>query len=127
MRDKYDGLDARTKRFAIEVVLFVKEIESLPVIRWLGKQLVNAATSVAANQRAARRARSDKELTAKLSIVVEEADETAFWCELLEALPLPTTLHPRLRDLVREAQELRAIYAKGRATVRERLRNAKKP
>jgi four helix bundle protein len=109
MRDQYDALDARTKHFAIQ-------------IRWLGRQLVNAATSVAANQRAARRARSDKELAAKLSIIVEEADESAFWCELLADLPLPDALRPRLSDLVTEAHELRAIHAKGRATVRARLR-----
>jgi len=125
MRDRYDALDARTKQFAIQVILLVKDIESLPVIRWLGRQLVDAATSVAANQRAARRARSDRELAAKLSIIVEEADETAFWCELLDALPLPAALKPRLRELILEAEELRAIFAKGRATVRERLRISK--
>jgi len=62
MRDRYDALDARTKQFAIQVILFAKEIESLPVLRLLVKQLVRAATSVAANQRAARRARSTRDL-----------------------------------------------------------------
>jgi len=121
MRDRYDALDARTKQFAIQVILFAKEIESLPVLRLLVKQLVRAATSVAANQRAARRARSTRDLASKLSIIVEEADESAFWCELIQALPLPAALRPRLRLLVIEAHELTAIYAKGRATVRARL------
>ena len=67
MRDRYDALDARTKQFAIQVILFAKEIESLPVLRLLVKQLVRAATSVAANQPAALRPR--------LRLLVIEAHE----------------------------------------------------
>jgi len=87
----------------------------------MAKQLVDAATSVAANQRAARRARSDKELAAKLSIIVEEADESLFWCELLQALSLLDVLSSELQALVGEARQLRAMYAKGRSTVRNRI------
>ena len=121
MRESYDALNARTKRFAVGVILFAKGIEQIPVIRWLAKQLVTAGTSVAANQRAARRARSTKELAAKLAVVVEEADEAAFWCELLLDLSIPSELHARLIELTDEAQQLRAIFSKGRATVRHRL------
>jgi four helix bundle protein len=62
MRESYDALNQRTKKFAIDAVLLARELESVPVVRWLVRQLVSAATSVAANQRAARRARSQKEL-----------------------------------------------------------------
>jgi four helix bundle protein len=126
MQSKYDDLNERTKQFAVSVFLFAKRLEPLPVIRWLAKQLVDSSTSVAANQRAARRARSDKELAAKLSIIVEEADESAFWCELLQELELPPSLMPELKKLTNEGQQLVAIFARGRATVRERLRRAKK-
>jgi four helix bundle protein len=76
---------------------------------------------VAANQRAARRARSNQELAAKLSIVVEEADESAFWCELLQDVGVPSHLAADLAELTGEAKQLRAIFARGRATVRRRL------
>ena len=94
-------MNLRTKQFAVDVVLFAQSIEKIPVVRWLAKQFVDAAT--------------------RLSIVVEEADEAAFWCELLRSLPLPTPLMPELNRLTDEAQQLLAIFAKGRSTVRSRL------
>jgi four helix bundle protein len=120
MRDSYDALNGRTKKFAVDVVTFARELDELPVVRWLTRQLVSAATSVAANQRAARRSRSSKELLAKLSIVVEEADESAFWCEFLQELSIPKHLIPTLIELTDEAQQLLAIFSKGRATMRRR-------
>jgi four helix bundle protein len=121
VRDSYDTLNARTKKFAVRVILFARALEDIPVVRSLAKQLVAAGTSVAANQRAARRARSNRELAAKLSVVVEEADESAFWCELLQDLPIPSRLRPPLDELTEEAHQLVAIFSKGRATMRRRL------
>jgi four helix bundle protein len=121
VRDSYDDLNARTKRFAVRAVLLARGIDGVPVLRWLAKQFVSAATSVAANQRAARRARSNRELAAKLSIVVEEADEAAFWCDLFKELPIPSQLRPQLDDLADEAHQLLAIFSKGRSTVRRQL------
>jgi four helix bundle protein len=121
MGSRYDDLDRRTKAFAIQAIRFAKQLHQIPVVGWLARQLVNAATSVAANQRAARRSRSDKEVFAKLSIVVEEADESVFWCELFADLELPASLRQPLAKLTAEAEELRNIYATGRATVRRRL------
>jgi four helix bundle protein len=126
MAKEYDSLNSRTKSFAVNVVLFAKKLEALPVIRWLARQLVLSATSVAANQRAARRARSDKELAAKLSIIVEEADEAAFWCEFLQEVGLPKELLAELDLLAREAGELTAIYSTGRSTIRRRIASKKK-
>ncbi len=121
VRESYDSLNARTKKFAVRVILFARAIDDIPVIRGLAKQLINAGTSVAANQRAARRARSNRELAAKLSVVVEEADEAAFWCELLKELSLPSQLRAQLDELTDEAHQLVAIFSKGRATMRRRL------
>ena len=121
MPSKYDDLNQRTKDFAVSVVAFAKNLEPIPVVRWLARQLVSSATSVAANQRAARRARSDEEVYAKLCIVVEEADETAFWCEFMQEVDLPVRLLPELKATADEAHQLVFIFAKGRATMRARL------
>lgn len=63
----------------------LKYTDEISIIR---KQIIRSATSVAANYRAVGRARSDKERYAKLCIVVEEADETLFWLEIVEELSL---------------------------------------
>ena len=74
--------------------------------------------SMAANYRAACRARSRSEFFAKLSIVVEEIDETVFWLEMLvDGQIVP---EPKMRQLLKEANELVAIFAASRRTMRER-------
>jgi four helix bundle protein len=76
--------------------------------RVLGKQLLRSGTSIAANYRGACRSRSRAEFIAKLGVVLEEADETCFWLELLlEAGVVPPN---RLAALVKEADELTAIF-----------------
>lgn len=74
----------RTKNFAIELIKFFKTLPRTVDSQIIGKQLLRSATSVAANFRAATRARSKAEFFAKVSIVVEEADEVVFWIEPLE-------------------------------------------
>jgi four helix bundle protein len=69
----------RTKKLAIEVLKLYRSHCKSEELRIIGKQLIRSSTSVAANYRAAIRARSDAEKYAKLCIVVEEADETVFW------------------------------------------------
>ena len=82
----------------------------------LGKQLIRSGTGVAANYRAACRARSKAEWVAKIGIVVEEADETVFWREMLadgEIFPLK-----KLEALLAEARELAAIFTASQFTAR---------
>jgi four helix bundle protein len=74
----------------------------------IGKQLLRSGTSVGANYRAACRARSKAEFIAKVGIVLEEADETVFWLELL--LESGIARSPQLEDLTQEANELTAIF-----------------
>ena len=78
------------------------------------RQILRSATSVAANYRAACRARSRREFASKLSIVLEEADETEFWLDLLIEADLADA--ERTRDLLNEAGELVAIFAAARHT-----------
>ena len=82
-------------------------------------QILRSATSVAANYRAAGRARSKAEFIAKIGIVIEEADETVFWLELLaESNILPAT---KLAKLQAEAIQLLAIFsASGRTAKNDR-------
>ena len=79
-----EDLRNRTKNFAIEAIKFFKALPKTTEAQIIGKQFLRSVTSVAANFRAAARARSKAEFFSKISIVVEEADEVVFWIELLE-------------------------------------------
>lgn len=113
---KQEELRNRTKQFALRVIKLFRNLPKSPEAQILGKQLLRAATSVAANYRAAGRARSKAEFIAKIGIVVEEADESVFWLEcLIEAGIVREDL---LRNLLAEANELVAIFAASQRTAR---------
>ena len=80
--------------------------------------MLRSGTSIGANYRAAGRARSKAEFAAKIGIVVEEADETVFWLELL----VETGIVPeaKLSELLKEANELVAIFVASQRTARAR-------
>lgn len=101
-------LKDRTKRFAVSVVQLCRELPPSLDGRRIGQQLLDAATSVAANYRAACRARSRAEFIAKLGTVLEESDESLFWLELLVDTNLCQLA--RVERLLKEADELTAIF-----------------
>jgi four helix bundle protein len=105
-------LKARTKQFALRVMKLVDSLPRTIQGRAVANQIIRSATSVAANYRAACRARSRAEFIAKIGVVEEEADETAFWLELIIDSALLT--ETRTRPLLREAGELVAIMAASR-------------
>jgi four helix bundle protein len=113
-----EELKRRTKSFALRVI---RLIDSLPKGRTgdvIGRQLLRAATSVGADYRAACRARSQAEFAAKIGIVEEEADESAYWLELIvESGLLPAA---RVEDLLAEANELVAIFVASARTAERR-------
>lgn len=74
----------RTKKMAVDIIFLFRKFPKTDEARICGKQLIRCATSVAANYRAACRARSQAEFYSKLSITIEECDETLFWLELIE-------------------------------------------
>ncbi|MGE5725906.1 MAG: four helix bundle protein [Acidobacteriota bacterium] len=86
-----------------------------PEARVIGSQLLRSGTSVGANYRAVCRARSKTEFAAKTGLVIEEADETVFWLELL--LSLGIFRENQLKDLLSEANQLLAIFVSSRRTV----------
>ena len=112
-----EELKARTKAFAVRVV---KMTEALPRKRSadiVARQLLRSATSVGANYRAACRARSRREFTAKIGIVTEEADESLYWLEILVETGLMD--EAKLKNLIQEADELTAIFTTASYTARQ--------
>ena len=105
-------LKARTKQFALRVMKMVDALPRTIQGRTIAKQIIRSATSVAANYRAAFRARSRAEFIAKIGVVEEEADESCFWLELIIDSGLLT--EERIRPLLSEAGELVAIMAASR-------------
>jgi four helix bundle protein len=105
-------LKVRTKQFALRVMKLVDALPRTIQGRAISNQIIGSATSVAANYRAACRARSRAEFIAKIGVVEEEADETCFWLELIIDSGLLT--EPRVRPLLSEAGELVAIMAASR-------------
>ena len=104
----------RTKTFALRVIKLVDSLPNRLTARRIGDQLVRAGTSVAANYRAACRGRSKADFLSKLGIVEEEADESAFWMEILtEAGLMPAK---RVAKLLEEANQLTAIVVASRKT-----------
>jgi four helix bundle protein len=117
-------LKARTKVFALDVVCLCAELPITPEIGQVRGQLQRSATSVAANYRSACRGKSKADFIAKLGIVEEEADESAFWLEFIKDLQVRLNLRfeegvlaelDRLQD---EACQLLAITITSRKTAR---------
>lgn len=79
-----EDLRKRTKRFSITIIDLIEKLNLSIPQKVISYQLVKSGTSVGANFRAARRARSDKEFVSKLNIVLEEVDESCFWLEIIQ-------------------------------------------
>ncbi len=116
MNTLHERLRERTKEFAVRIVRMFQRLPKSDEARTIGRQLLRAATSVAANYRAVGRARSKAEFVAKMGVVVEEADETAFWIELLIATAI--VRQGQAEDLLKEANELLAIFAASHVTAK---------
>ncbi|MBI3603062.1 MAG: four helix bundle protein [Nitrospirae bacterium] len=115
---KATELKERTKRFSICIVRLFRLLPRTEEARVIGQQLLRSGTAVAANYRATCRARSRAEFIAKIGVVVEEADETIFWLELLEE----TSIVPQgsAQELIAEADELLAIFAASQVTAKKK-------
>lgn len=110
-----EQMKTRTKKFALRAIKLYQALPRTVEAQVLGKQLLRSATSVAANYRAACRARSGAEFFSKLSIVVEEADEVLFWLELLTEAEMVAT--DRLVSITDEATQILKIVASSRKTI----------
>jgi four helix bundle protein len=105
-------LQKRTKSFVLRSITVFRALPSTEEARIIGKQFLRSASSVGANYRAVCRSRSQNEFFAKLSITIEEADESLFWLEIIsESGILPVG---KLRSLMSEAEEIVKILSKAR-------------
>ena len=122
MENQAEALKDRTKQFALRIIKGFRSLPAGSEGRIIGHQLLRSGLSVAANYRAVCRARSRPEFLAKLAIVIEEADESDFWLELLVDAGL--VQDRKLKDLRSEANQLVAIFNASRATAKKGSQSA---
>lgn len=113
-----EALKNRTKAFVLEAIKFYQTLPKTEEAKIIGRQFIRSSSSVGANYRAACRSRSKAEFFSKMSIVIEEADETAFWLEIL--IEAKITDNENAKKLLSEVNEILAIMAKARKTVSDK-------
>lgn len=114
-------LQDRTKKFAINIIKLAGKLPNKPEGWTVGKQIIRSGTSVAANYRAVCRAKSDKDFISKMGTVIEEADETLFWLEIIEEGGLILDEVASVSLLKIEANELASIFVASNKTIKMRL------
>jgi four helix bundle protein len=119
--EKERDLKRRTKRFCVDCIRLADELPNTFLGNHIKGQFIRSSSSVAANYRAANLAQSTASFVAKTSIVIEEADESQFWLELIDELKL---IHSEQRDqLEKEASELVDIFVSSRKKLQNRKFN----
>jgi four helix bundle protein len=117
----HQALRKRTMEFALRVMRLVDALPQSRASEVIGRQLIRSATSVFANYRATKRARSNAECIAKMGVVEEEADESEGWLELIVQSKLMDKR--QVAPLLTEAGELTAIAV---ASIKTAKRNRRK-
>jgi four helix bundle protein len=116
MSQQSEALKDRTMSFSVNVLRLIDRFPRSVGAEVIARQLAKSATSVAANYRSACTARSRRDFIAKLAIVVEEADESVYWLDLIiRGGMLAAT---EVQTLFGEANELRAIFSRSLSTAR---------
>lgn len=111
-------LKERTKQFGLRILNLYEELSKTRKGEILGNQLLRSGTSVGANYRAACRAKSNADFIYKIQIVEEEADESAYWLELISEANI--IKKNRLEGMLKEANELTAIFTSSGRTAKQR-------
>jgi four helix bundle protein len=114
--DQARQLQDRTKKFAIRIIKAFSRLPKNEATRIVGRQFLRSGTSLAANYRAACRARSGADFISKIAIVTEETDETLFWFELLVESGLVSA--KLIAPLISECGELLKIFSASLATAK---------
>jgi four helix bundle protein len=114
--DKHQQLKDRTKMFALRIIKMSDVLPKTRAANVITNQILRSATSMAANYRAVGRARSKAEFAAKMGVVLEEADETVFWLEMLSDSGIVSP--EKMRNILNEANQLMLIFSASRKTAR---------
>jgi four helix bundle protein len=109
-----NDLKDRTKKFAIDCFKLVVKFPNTFMGKHCASQLFRSSSSVAANYRASQLSQTKAVFISKLSIVIEEADESEFWLEFSEEIGV--VRGNEVKRLIREAEELTSIFVKARKT-----------
>lgn len=119
-----EDLKKRTKQYALRIIKLVRALPKTVEGRTIGNQLIRSGTSVGANYRAVCRARSNAEFISKLGVVIEEADESAFWLEIIiESGLLKKEL---VEPLLQETNEIVAIMVSSSKSAQKRKKKINK-
>ncbi len=110
-----EELKKRTKAFGLGVIRLAQALPNRDPMRIIAQQLIRCSTSVGANFRAACRARSRLDFIAKLKIVEEECDESAYWLEILRDLGISLNL---IQPIIDEANQILSIIVASIKTAR---------
>ncbi len=113
-----DELRDRTKAFALRVITLLNALSHTPVARVIRNRLLRCGTSVGANYRAAKRAKSTADFISKMGTVEEETDESMYWMELLVETGLMKK--SRISDLYQEADEILSMVVASIKTARRK-------
>ena len=119
--NKERDLKQRTKRFCVDCIRLTEHLPDTYLGKHIKGQLIRSSSSVAANYRAAKLAQSTAAFVSKISIVIEEADESQFWIELIDNLQLISSEQRNI--LEEEASELVAIFISSRKKLQNRKFN----
>jgi four helix bundle protein len=119
MNPETDALKRRTKQFALDVLRFARGLPVTEDARIIGRQLIRSGTGVASGYRSACRSRSRAEFIARVGVVLDEADESALWLEILDESAVCRT--HETRRLIKESNELIAIFAQSSITAKSRV------
>jgi len=122
---KNEDLTKRTKEFAHRCVKLAMALPETALGKHLRGQIIRCSTSVAANYRATCLSQSKASFIAKISIVLEEADETAFWLEFI--IDEDILSEKLVEPLLKESKELTAIFASSRKTASTNIKNDRIP
>ncbi len=117
-----DELKTRTRQFALRAIRLCESLPETRASNVISNQLIRAGTSVGANYRSACRARSTKDFVNKLGVVIEESDESGYWIELIVEAKLMS--EKRVAELMKEADELTAIFTASHKTASKSLRQS---
>ena len=122
--DGVDALRARSRAFSVRILQFVRSLPREPAADAVARQLARAGSGTSSNYHSACRARSRAEFISRLSVAVEEAEESWHWLVMVQHTGLAAG--SELHWLINESCELRAIFSKSVSTARANEREARR-